>query len=44
MDAHRAEIDSGDFVIEVIYDYAGTLTVLGASHEPKVNRHWTCPN
>jgi hypothetical protein len=26
-------------VTEVTGDYTGTLTALGASHEPKVNRH-----
>jgi hypothetical protein len=25
-------------------DYTGTLTALGASPEPRGNRHWTYPN
>lgn len=37
-------LDNFDFVTEVTGDYTGTLTALGASHEPKVNRHWTYPN
>jgi hypothetical protein len=28
-----------EFVEEVTGDYTGTLTALGASHEPKVHRH-----
>ena len=37
-------LDNFDFVTEVTGDYTGTLTALGASHEPKVTRHWTYPN
>ena len=31
--------DRFEFVEEIPGDYTGTLTALGASHEPKVHRH-----
>ena len=32
-------LDNFDFVTEVTGDYTGTLTALGASHEPKVHNN-----
>src|ERR687887_554730 len=33
------KLDRFEFVEEITGDYTGTLTALGASHEPKVHRH-----